>query len=334
MKVLLTKKFMPSDIEYLKAGLVAGIELITPTEYNEASVIERIVDARVMLGGMLTEPVIKGAKHIELFQIPWTGVDNVDFSILRKHDVDCVCNSHSNSVVVAEHALALYFSVAKKVSFHDAQLRKGNWNRVSPGGNEVSPFSKPLTSQRIVLIGYGAVNKSVHRMLAGFSPEIIVVNRSGKLDSEDSVDRTYSFEKIHTALKNADAVFVAVPLTDDTKGMFDKPCFDALNEGTILVNIARGTIVDEKALYQALQGQRIYGAGIDTWYRYPKPDESTCTQPSENFPFNELNNLVMSPHRAGYVDAGFPHLDDAIQNINNLYNDKPLINRLSVEHHY
>lgn len=334
MKVLLTKKFMPSDIEYLRAGLSDGIDLIEPAEYNEFGVMEKIGQAQALLGGMLTEQVVSAAKHIKLFQIPWTGVDNIDFSLLQKHNIDCVCNSHSNGTVVAEHALALYFSVAKKISYHDAQLRTGNWNRVSPEGNEVSPFSGSLSSQKIVLVGYGAVNRGVHRLLAGFAPEVTIVNRSGQLASEIEAVDVYSYDNISIALKGADAVFIAVPLTDETKGFFNESCFTALNKQTVVINVARGTVIDEQSLYIALAEQRIYGAGIDTWYNYPKPGESKTTQPSEKFPFHELNNLVMSPHRAGYVDSGYPHLDDAIENLNNLYNDEPLINRLSVKNRY
>ena len=334
MKVLLSKKFMPSDIEYLKNGLADGITLIEPEAYNEAGVIEKVSDVQAVLGGMLTEPVVAAAKHIKLFQIPWTGVDNIDFSLLQKHNIDCVCNSHSNGAVVAEHALALYFAVAKKIAYHDAQLRTGNWNRVSPEGNEVSPFSRSLTSRKIVLVGYGAVNRGVHRLLSGFTPKISIVNRSGQVTGESAGLEVSSFENITNTLKGADAVFIAVPLTSGTARFFNDSCFRALNEQTIVVNVARGSVIDEKALYRALAERQIYGAGIDTWYNYPKPGESNSTPPSENYPFHELTNLVMSPHRAGYVDSGFPHLDDAIENLNNLYSNQPLINRLSVEHRY
>ena len=334
MKVLLSKKFMPSDIEYLKNGLSDGITLIEPTEYSEAGVVEKVGEAQAVLGGMLSEPVVAAAKHIKLFQIPWTGVDNIDFSLLQKHNIDCVCNSHSNGAVVAEHALALYFAVAKKIAYHDAQLRTGNWNRVAPEGNDVSPFSRSLSSQKIVLVGYGAVNRGIHRLMSGFSPQITIVNRSGQVKGESAGAEISSYENITSTLTGADAVFIAVPLTSGTKGFFNESCFNALNERTIVVNVARGTVIDEQALYSALSEQHIYGAGIDTWYNYPKPGESNSTPPSANFPFHELNNLVMSPHRAGYVDSGFPHLDDAIENLNNLHSNKPLINRLSVEHRY
>ena len=128
MNILLTKKFMQSDIDYIKAGLSDGIALIEPKEYTEAGVLEKINEADAVLGGMFSEPLLKASNHIKLFQIPWTGVDNIDFALLSRYGIDTVCNSHSNAFVVAEHAMALYCSVAKKISYHDRRLRHGDWN--------------------------------------------------------------------------------------------------------------------------------------------------------------------------------------------------------------
>ncbi len=108
MKVLLTKKFADSDIHYLTERLHADIELISPDEFNEAGVLDKIDTADVLFGGMLGEAVVSRAGHVRFAQIPWTGIDNLDFALLRKQGLT-VCNSHSNARVVAEHAVALAF---------------------------------------------------------------------------------------------------------------------------------------------------------------------------------------------------------------------------------
>jgi len=292
VNVLLSKKFMQSDIEYIKAALSAGVTLVEPEEYTEEGVLRKINEADALLGGMFSESLLKASKHIKLFQIPWTGVDNIDFSLLRKYEIDNVCNSHSNAFVVAEHAIALYFSAAKKIPYHDRRLRHGDWNRISPDGNE-----------------------------------------GGQLREDDIDCEVYCYNQLEEALENAGAVFVAIPLTSESTGLFDQACFGAMSQQSILINVARGAVIDEESLYRSLHNRSIYGAGIDTWYNYPKPPNSQ-TFPSENYPFHDLDNLVLSPHRAGYVDSGFPHLDDAIQNINNLQAGAPLINRISAEYRY
>lgn len=339
MKVLLTKKFMPADIDYLVQRLDTGIELIEPSTYVESAVLEKIDGADVLLGGMLTPAILTAAKHIKLIQIPWTGVDNIDFDLLRGHQV-AICNSHSNSMVVAEHALALLLSVAKKLPYHDAGMRLGKWNRVSPEGNPVTPFSAGVLNKKLVLVGYGAVNKWVHQLMSGFTPDVHIVTRSGTITGlpqaiahNEKQPTLYPVAELDTALVDADFVVVAVPLTDKTRKLIGEDSFKAMGSTCIVVNVARGAIIDESALYQALSTQRIFGAGIDTWYNYPKPGE-VASYPSSDVEFHTLNNLVMSPHRAGYVDSGFPHLDDAIVNINRAFAGQELLNRLAFNEGY
>ena len=115
MKVLLTKMFAETDIAYLQAGLDESITLFTPDQYSENGIIDVIDDADVILGGLLSPAIIERSAHLKFAQIPWTGVDNLDFQAIEKNKLT-VCNSHSNASVVAEHAISLWFSLAKKNS--------------------------------------------------------------------------------------------------------------------------------------------------------------------------------------------------------------------------
>ena len=100
-------------------------------------------------------------------------------------------------------------------------------------------------------------------------------------------------------LPRADVLFLALPYTDDTRGIIGTAELALLPRSAILINIGRGGLVDERALYEALRDKMIAGAGIDTWYRYPEDEAARAqTRPGE-FPFHELDNLVMSPHRGG-----------------------------------
>ena len=141
MKVLLTKPFLESDLEYISERLADGIEIVKPSAFTPEAIANSAADADVLFGGNLAEPILQAAKNLKFAQIPWTGVDNLDFDLLKKYDVT-IANSHSNAVIVAEHGVALMLDAAKKISYHDRQMRHGEWNRVKPAGNEVSPFSK------------------------------------------------------------------------------------------------------------------------------------------------------------------------------------------------
>lgn len=321
--MLLTKAFFDADLAYLKAGLDSSVEIVKPAEFSEVGVVDALPEANVLLGGMLTESVLEAASDVAFFQIPWTGVDTLNFDLIERTGA-IVCNSHSNSTVVAEHGVGMLLAAAKKLCYHDRKMRNGEWNRVKKDGNEVSPFSASLLNRHCLLIGCGAIGSRVAQMLAGFGCTFSSVTQRGE-ENIAGLRQAYSMSQLDLALADADYIFISVPLTDTTRHMIDSAAFDAMKDSAILVNVSRGDVLVEDALYSALHEQKIGGAAIDTWYQYPSA-ENQKPFPSKKNDFHTLNNIVMSPHRAGYVDAGLPHLDDAIENINRHVDGKPLLN--------
>lgn len=334
IKVLVTKKLMQSDIDYIEHRLVQGVELIYPSTYDEQGLIEAANDATVLLGGFFSSGLFDACKKLQFAQIPWTGVDSLNFDLLQKYKVT-VCNSHSNSNVVAEHAVAMMLDAAKKMSYHDRLMREGNWNRLFPNeSNPVSPFSKQIGGSKIGMIGFGAIAQNIAKMLSGFQCSFEIFSRTASLPSECNTGfLAFTIAEFLNRAKFLDFVFVGIPLTETTKGLIDYSFFNAMSQDAILINISRGQVLQEADFFEALQNKTIGAAAIDTWYQYPSPGNPRVF-PSKDFPFHELDNLVMSPHRAGYVDSGFPHLDDAITNINNLAENKPLINVISLQNKY
>lgn len=325
-KVLLTKAFFDTDLAYLKAGLDSSVDIVKPAEFTEEAVLAALPEADVLLGGMLTEPVLESASNVAFFQIPWTGVDTLNFDLIERTGVT-VCNSHSNSTVVAEHGVGMLLAAAKKLCYHDRQMRDGQWNRPSNKGkevNEVSPFSASLINRHCLLVGCGAIGARVAQMLTGFGCTFSSVTQRGE-ENIAGLRHAYRFDQLQTALEDADYVFVSVPLTDSTRFMINAESLKSMKNTAILVNLSRGDVLVEDDLYKALYEQQIGGAAIDTWYQYPSATNPS-PYPSKKNDFHKLNNIVMSPHRAGYVDAGFPHLDDAIKNINRHVAGKPLLN--------
>jgi len=318
VKVLLSKSLMAPDRAYLAERLSADVQFVEPERFDAEAVAAaiQIGDIDVVMGGLLAEPVLAAAAAhgVRFFQIPWTGVDNVDFDALARHGVT-VCNSHSNGGIVAEHALALMLASAKKIAYHDRLMRDGRWNRVDPAGNEVSPFSRTLAGTRAVVLGYGAIGQGIARRLSGFDVSVEAVTTRGTLsDGAPPVARAWAVADLEQALSGADWVFVALPLTAATRGLIGASALAAMGANATLVNVSRGAIVAESALHEALAGGTVLGAGIDTWYSYPTRDEPQRA-PSQAHDFAALPNVVMSPHRAGYATGGFPHLDDAIANL-------------------
>lgn len=334
MKVLLTKAFLKSDIEYIKARILPNIEIIEPQNYDELTLVSLTKEVDVLLGGLITEAILQEAKNLKFVQIPWTGVNNLDFDLIEKYNVQ-VCNSHSNSSIVAEHAIALMMAAAKKIIYHDELMRKGNWNRPGINENKINPFSKKISHSTIAIIGFGSIGKDIYRMMNGYKCHFKVFNRTAKQDQHIVSNNIQycSINEVYEEIKDIDFIFITLPLTVATKGIIDTKFFNSMKKDSILVNVSRGEIIDEEALFNALKNEEIGCAAIDTWSQFPSK-KNPIVLPSIKHEFHKLDNIILSPHRAGFIDSGFPHLDDAIENLNRAATGKPLINVVSIKDTY
>jgi|SRR5690625_769541 len=332
MKVLLTKSFFKADLDYINSRLSSKCELIIPEKFDESTMLKYAPKADAILGAYFTESILSAAKNLKLIQIPWTGVNTLDFDLLDRFPV-VVCNSHSNSYVVAEHAISLLLDAAKKITYHDALLRKGNWNRPGLNDNEINPFSKTIVRSKIGIVGFGAIGKNIYEMMGGFKCTFKVFNRTVKPSIEANNITYYAISEVYDELADLDFVIISLPLTDDTKALVNKKFIENMNKNSVLINISRGEVLDEEDLYAALKDKTIASAAIDTWFNYPNKS-NPITFPSLNYPYHTLNNLVLSPHRAGFIDSGYPHLDDAIENLNRLANKEKLLNIVSSKKGY
>lgn len=328
-KVLLTRPFFEKDINYIRSGLCEDAELIIPENFEPGTLISLASDANVFLGPNLSPELLAEAHDLELIQIPWTGVDKLNLSNLQGYNV-ALCNSHSNSLAVAEHSVALALALFKQIPYHHNELSRGNWNRPKAGGaNEVSPFSASVKGLRVGLLGYGSIASKIHKLLLGFGCDFYVCSKHPKkFVAEDSVKSVFTLEGICDFLERIDALFICLPLTEETNQLLDYSKLRLLKNG-YLINTARGEVINEADLFRLLSDKVIKGAAIDTWMGIIKDGE----KPSP-FEFEKLNNVILSPHRAGMIEDALPHLDDAIVNINNLCKGLSLINIVDISKKY
>jgi lactate dehydrogenase-like 2-hydroxyacid dehydrogenase len=177
-------------------------------------------------------------------------------------------------------------------------MRKGDW-KLRWGG----PIHNiELRDKTCLLVGLGNIGIEIANRLKVFGIRIHAVTRTGVTERMDLIDRIVSFNKMHEVIDKADFVILALPLTDLSRGLVDETFLSHMRSSSILVNISRGEIVDEAALYMALKEDQIRAAALDVWWRYPRGDSGPIFYPSEEFPFHELDNLTLSPHRASYSE--------------------------------
>ena len=145
-----------------------------------------------------------------------------------------------------------------------------------------------MGAQTLGLLGFGHIGRTVAERAKAFGMRVHVANRSPI--SHPLVDHSWTLDALPAFMASADAVVVSLPLTDDTLGLVNAQALAAMRADAVLVNVGRGAVVDEKALYEALQSRRLGGAVIDTWYQYPTPTQ-TERAPSR-YNFAALDNVV------------------------------------------
>lgn len=322
MKILVTRKLLDSDIEYIKKGLDKSIkglyEFVFPSEYTEESLLKCCEDVDVFFGPFVTRKLLEIAKNLKLIQVPWTGMDTFDFDCVRGFDVP-VCNTHSNADSVAEIGLALTLDLIKKISYHDRKMREGDWNRKQ---TPLDLRSRMLSKQNICVLGCGNIGYKIAKLFNAFGSTVFCVDNVRKPDA--IISRVYAFDDINVAVSKADIIVCCLPLTDETSNCINKELLSTLEKRPYIVNISRAPIINEDDIYDSLLSGKIAGFASDVWWNAPKRGE-TQSYPSNHNKFWELDNVVMSPHRAGFVDGCYPHLDGAIENIINLVKGRNLL---------
>jgi phosphoglycerate dehydrogenase-like enzyme len=251
-------------------------------------------DYEVLVAGLPTEDELDASTALRALVIPWSGLPQSTHRLLleRRH-VD-VHNIHHNAAPAAELAMALMLAAAKAVVPVDRDLRADDW---SPRYER--DLAVLLEGKTAVILGYGAIGSRIARACRGLGMSVTALRRHPERTPAGCPDNVVSQERLVDVLPLADVLFIVVPHTDATRGMLDASRLALLKRECVLVNVARGPIVDEEALFRALESGSIRAAGLDVWYAYPGSEEERHSTPPSRFRFGKLDNVVMSPHRAG-----------------------------------
>ncbi len=278
----------PDDaLTYLLDLTDPAIELTAGVESLES-------DTQILVHGRPSAEQLAACPELKALIIPYAGVSAETRKLLMDSHSDLpVYNLHHNAVAASELAMALFLAAAKTLVPVDRKFRAHDWRSRYDGAPTML-----LDGKTAVILGLGSIGSHLATMCQAFGMIVHAVRRHGNRSCPDSL-RIHGLDDLRDLLPIADALFIALPLTPETEGLIGTEEISLLPSSCILVNIARGSIVDEEALYIALKDERIAAAGIDVWYNYPPTSESRANTPPSRFPFHELDNVVMSPHRGG-----------------------------------
>ena len=277
MKVLITEKLADAGVELLKEDFEVDVLLgLSPEELLKR--INEYDGLIIRSATQVTADVLEQAENLKAIGRAGIGVDNIDIEAATKRGVLVANAPESNTVAAAEHTLGLMLAAARRIPAADSSLREGEWKRSAFKGVEVS-------EKTLGLVGLGHVGAIVARGATGMGMRVLAYD---PYVSEDRM-RSMNVERAETldeVFQNSDFVSLHVPRTPQTAGMVDANALEKMKPSAYLINVARGGIVDEIALYNALKDGTIAGAALDVFQEEPTTDSPLFTLP----------NVVVTPH--------------------------------------
>jgi len=248
---------------------------------------------------------------LRLLQVPGAGLDLVQLDLVPPGAF--VCNAYGHDIAGGEYVvMALLAWCHQLVPAHET-FKAGSWRMSGRCG---APLHEELHGKTVGILGLGSIGLAAARLVKPFGATVLAANRSLG-ERPPFVDELHPLSDLPSLLPRCDFVVVCLAQTPETVGLIGRAAFRSMRRDAVLVNVARGPIVDERAFFEALRDGTIGGAVIDAWYRYPQGGDLR-TPPSE-LPFHELPNVVMTPHTAiwtrGMIErrwAAIAHNVDAI----------------------
>jgi phosphoglycerate dehydrogenase-like enzyme len=295
MKVLFLGRFAGGHAPRVLARLTTTPETgILVDETDMARLAPALADADIVVG-LTWRADFPPAPRLKLLQCIATGIDRMDLAALPRGVA--VCNTLGHETPIAEYVIMTMLNLTHGLFHSVLSFRAGSWEASLQGGGA---RHGELMGQTVGIVGYGGIGREVARRAASFGVRLLAANRSPVGDPLP-VERIYPLAELDRMLPECDVVVIACALAPETQGLIDARRIQLMKPGAFLINIARGLIVDEEALYAALRDGRLGGAAIDVWWRYPTPAEPQ-PRPSR-FAFHELPNVLMTPHSSSFTEG-------------------------------
>lgn len=300
-RVLVIQPIHPAGHALLESRDDVEYVLLDSADEDEIAEAARDVHAITVRTARITRRIIEGAPNLMVVSRHGVGYDAVDLDALNDSGIPLCIALHANMVSVAEQSMAMILALAKDVFTYDAITRQKGW----PGRLPTTTFD--IENKNLLIVGFGRTGSRVARRAAAFDMKVFAYDPY----VDEAVIRAAGVEPVsdyNAALSDMDVVAVHCMKTDETTGMFAAPQFAAMKPSAIIVNCARGGIIDEAALHDALISGGLRGAGLDVFDAEP-PDPAN--------PLFGLKNVILSPHMAGVSAESTERM--AIQTVDNVF---------------
>ena len=287
-----------SDIEY---------QVIMSDDENEISDAAKDVHGITVRTANITQKIIESAKNLLVVSRHGVGYDSIDTKTLSEKKIPLTIAAHSNMISVAEHAMFFLLALSKNVFYYDDFTRKADWS------TRWNIKAWDLAEKKILIIGYGRIGSRVVKRALAFEMKVYVYDPfvDNKVISSSGAIPT---DNIQDILYEMDAVSIHCPRNAETENMFSKKEFDQMKNTSFIINCARGGIINEDDLCNALDNDNIAGAGLDVFDIEPAPKSNRMLN---------TKNVILSPHIAGVtVEATVRMAKETVQNVLDVFDEK------------
>ncbi len=302
--ILITNHYNEVPLSILQEAIPKGFRLISLEKATKEELLKKAGEADYFLvSGRLSidKEVIEVANKLKMIQRTGVGTDMFDMEALKEKSIPVYVNTGVNSQSVAEHAMMLILSVLRRLPIVNANVKNGIWLKQDTGVQ-----SMELCNKTVGIIGMGNIGRTVVKMLNGFDVNIVYYDMY-RLDEEKEKALGITYAPLNEVLKKADIISLHCPLTPETKYIINSDTIATMKRGTIIINTARGGLIDETALIRALETGHIKAAGLDVFDKEP-PEKTNLLL--------SFNNVTVSPHVGGLTYEAFKSM--MVEAMNNI----------------
>ncbi len=271
-----------------------------------ANTSERVKDADIILANKapLNESTLKDAPNVKLICLLATGFDNVDLAYCKSRSIKVTNVVNYCTSTVAQHTLLLALALSEKIAFYDDYVKSGAYSAQDRFSNFDRTFYD-LEGKTWGIIGMGTIGRRVAGLAQAFGCRVIFYSASGKSTCTD-----YERVEFDTLLQESDILSLHCPLSDRTRGLINQDALSKMKKTAILVNVARGPVVDTQALYDALVTDQIAGAGLDVLEQEPMAKDNPLAR------IKDSSKLIITPHMAwASLESRTRLVDEVVKNI-------------------
>lgn len=290
--IVLLDMTTPERADKLRALLPEGFVLTHGTARGDEHMKEIIAEADYAIAGQVavSGEVFRAAKKLKLLHKWGVGYDNLDIATAKELGIKVARTTGSNAVPVAEFALGLTLAALRNIGYGHAELKKGNW-----ATGKLPSETYTLSGKTVGIVGFGAIGQNFAKLLKGFGCTILYSKRTPLSAAEEAAlgARHASLAEI---LEHADVVSLHCPLTPETTNLIDTAALKAMKRTAVLINVARGGVVNEAELVAGLKAREIAAAAMDVYSVEPLPPDSSLLT---------VDNLIVTPHLAAMAADNF-----------------------------